>query len=317
MKTQHDFTWRAVIAISLVSVLTAFLAQFSAFEPVTRLFPYGLKAVVPVLTGVTAALFVAYWFRTLDRNPFPLKVALLGAPQSGKTVFLTVLFRELQVFQRGPIRFQPYGRETIETVSDNLSHLSAGYWLKPTSEDSVFFFRANAVIGTGIFKRKYTVEIGDYAGERIGEFDTASERWLHRTEYFKYAVGCDIVFLAVDGGILVGDDGAEVERIQLRLIAALQVLIEEKGVPSDSQLRIPVGLLILKSDLIRRAELSDQDVLLRLNRLVDVCRQRCRHFQAFFVSAIGMSDNPLGPPSTLQPIDVVEPMVWALRQVRS
>lgn len=316
MKTHNAFAWKSVVAISLVSALVALMANVSALDWLTNSLPTSLKSIVPILTGMAAAMFVAYWFQTLNRNPFPLKVALLGAPQTGKTVFLTVLFRELQVFQRGAIRFEPYGRETIEAVSENLTALSAGRWLKPTSEDSVFFFRANAVLGTGIFRRKYTVEIGDYAGERIAEFDTASDRWLHRTEYFKYAVGCDIVFLAIDAGKLLTDEVADAERTQLKLIAALQVLIEEKGVSSGARLRSPVALLVLKADLLKLNNVSEEDVRSRLKRLLDICYQRCRYFDMFFVSAIGIVSDSMHPPKALEPMNVVEPMVWALRQVR-
>jgi hypothetical protein len=278
--------------------------------------------VITVFVTLMSVGFVGFWVRTLQRHPFPIKVALLGAPKAGKTVYLTMLFRQLPSFGSTSISFQPYGLETIETVSKNVQTLSGGVWLKPTSEDSVFFFRANAVVGKSLFRRRFTIEIGDYAGEKMEEFDTSSERWLHRTEYFKYAVGCDIVFLAIDGAILASGDAVQIENMQLKLIAALQVLIDERNVSPERKMRAPVGLLILKSDLLvdkvpDNANIEGylvEGVTVRLGRLFDVCKQRCENFKLFAVASVGYVkiENEL-PPKDLEPVCVVTPMAWALR----
>jgi len=284
------------------------------------------EVVISVFATLMSLTFVAFWMRTLKKNPIPRKVALLGAPKAGKTVYLTMLFRQLAAYKAAEVSFQPYGLETIETVLKNVQTLSGGYWLKPTSEDSVFFFRTNAVVGKpkSFFKRYYTVEIGDYAGEKMAEFDSTSDRWLHRSEYFKYAIGCDALFLAVDGAILASKKNQDIEEMQLKLIAALQVLIEEKHVRPDSKMRVPVGLLILKSDLLFdqspvEGTISEQEKYIRnkLDRLITICQERCQHFKLFFVAAVGYkkSENNL-PPSELEPQYVITPMAWALTQFR-
>lgn len=277
--------------------------------------------VIPLLIGAAFSLFSVYWTRLLNKNPVPLKVALIGPPRCGKTVFLTVLFRELQAYAGDSIRFEPYGVETIETVTTNLRTLSSGRWLEPTSEDSVFFFRANAVLGGGLLGRKYTVEIGDHAGEKLAEFDPTSEQWLHRTSYFDYAVSSDIVFLAVDGDVLASGNDLRIEEVQLKLLAALQMLIEKKGVVPGALLRAPVALLVLKSDVLENREMDQSDVKNKLTRLIQVCERRCLSFETFFVSSIGRQQD-LGPQEIvgsgikINPMKVVDPMVWALRRVR-
>lgn len=280
--------------------------------------------VLTLVLIVGLMIFASMWIRILNRHAFPLKVALLGAPKAGKTVYLTMLFRQLAAYKTSEVAFQPYGLETIETVLTNVQTLSGGFWLKPTSEDSVFFFRTNAVVGKSYFKRHYTVEIGDYAGEKMAEFDSSSDRWLHRSEYFRYAIGCDVLFLAVDGAILASKKNPDIEEMQLKLIAALQVLIEEKGVRPESKLRVPVGILILKSDLLfdqspAVGTMTDHEKYVRnkLDRLITICQERCQHCKLFFVAAVGYkkAENNL-PPTELEPEFVITPMAWALTQFR-
>ncbi|MEM9558024.1 MAG: hypothetical protein AAGC60_27450 [Acidobacteriota bacterium] len=275
-----------------------------------------VQSVLGALAGAMITLYTIYFLRTLNANPAPLQVALVGGPRAGKTIFLTVLFDKLQVARTQRVQFQPHGRETIEMVTENLNQLNAGNWLKATSVDSIFFFRADAIVGKGILSRKYTVEIGDHAGERIEEFDSSSEEWLHRTEYFKYVVGCQVIFLAVDAAKLVDGDSAVVARMENELVAAFQVLINDKGVAAGQQLRAPVALLILKADLIK-AEVPEpkqeqEFYRAKLDRLVSLCERRCRHFRLFEVSATGDLGSDGEPPPKLVPQGVVDPMIWAL-----
>jgi len=269
-----------------------------------------------------SSLFIGFALRTLQENPTPLQVALVGGPRSGKTVFLSVLFNELQVAKTDRISFQPYGRETIEMVGENINCLNAGQWLVPTTKDSVFFFRANAIVGRSLLSKKFTVEIGDYAGERIDEFDSSSEEWLHRTEYFKYAVGCDIIFLAIDAEKLAFAPPSVTARMENQLVAAFQVLLDEKGVVPNERMRAPVALLILKSDLLPRDESnfrremgqvdSSVGAFPAMARLISLCEKRCRSFKVFLVSAVGHLDKGGVPPQFLEPTGVTDPMIWAL-----
>lgn len=311
----------SIPVITSIIVLMLLLLVFFSYD-VFRILEYKfLEYVIAALLGVIITTFSSYLVTTLNKNPTPLKVAVLGPPKAGKTVFLTILFDRIQVLKTNRISFQPYGRETIEYVRGNLNTLSTGYWLKPTSQDSVFFFRANATISAGFFKKKYTVEIGDYAGERVEEFDSTSEEWLHRTEFFKYVIGCDAVILAADGARILGaiksEEKSELQKMENSLIAALQVLIDERGVSADQRLKMPVALVILKADLLISQDISFESAMEEIGRLDTLCQKKCRYYEKFFVSAIGqVSQNDI-PSTRIEPINVCDPMVWILSHIHS
>jgi GTPase SAR1 family protein len=323
VKRDRDFLIYIVAATAAATILSVFPAMFDFINARFDIWP----VLIGSLIGVLVTSYLTLFFRTINRHPTPLKIAIVGPPKAGKTVFLTVLFHELQILETQDISFQPYGLETIEAVSKNLGVLNVGQWLEPTSRESVFFFRANAKVGITPFVRKYTVEIGDYAGERVQEFDSSSEEWLHRTEYFKYVITSDVVFLAVDGEKLAEGNLIQLEEMQQKLIAAIQVLIDEKGVPVDQKMKTPVGLVILKSDILdKQIPLVDFEVPPEvgyrhlteesLGDLIKLCRKRCRAFEIFFVSAVGSVELDGRPPVSLHPRNVTAPMIWALRKLR-
>ncbi|MFV1977220.1 MAG: hypothetical protein ACC651_15875, partial [Candidatus Scalindua sp.] len=219
-----------------------------------------------------------------------------------------------QLHEANTVAFQPYGRDTIEEVEKNIRTLQSGKWLKPTNTESVFYFRANAHVRGGFFEKKYTVEIGDYAGEKSKEFDSSSDEWLHKTDYFKYVITSDIILLAIDGALIADKDNSGLNDTQSALIAAMQVLLDEKGINLDSQLEVPVAILILKSDLL--PEGYDPLEYGHFNRLFSLCEKRCRYFNSFKVSSIGSVDEKGNPTKHLLPKNVAEPMVWALRIIR-
>jgi hypothetical protein len=267
-------------------------------------------AVLVSLVGANAILAS----RLLRRHATTLTISMLGFPRTGKTVYLTVLFDSLQRAVRPGVQFLPYGRETIEGVAGNLSTLASGHWLPKTAPGSVFFYRANAVLGSGLLRNRYKVEIGDYAGEAMAELNPADSGWLHKTDYFKYVVQSDAVILALDAQTLMTGSFARNQEIQNAFVAAVQVLAEEKGAIENRKLRVPVALLFMKSDILG---IGDRGTLLgSVQRLIQVCEARCREFQIFFVSATGPLPDSGGPPQQLKSVDVVDPIVWILRRYR-
>ena len=303
-------TLTALIAIMLVAV--AGLSVLKTFDIQRNL----VNLIVAMLLGALIASFIAVFLRTLTKNPATLKVALLGEKGSGKTVYLTVLFRELQLLGTGYISFQPYGVETIEMVNSNLNILARGEWLPSTPAGTVSVFRANAKVGSGLFMKRYTLDFGDYAGEHMGELDSKDARWLHKTEYFDYVIGADAIFLVMDSIRIIGGDRVEIECIQNRLIAAFQVLLTQKRIPIEHRIKIPICLIVMKSDLLRLKNLSENDVLERIQNLINVCKARCQSFNIFFVSSVGKLGLNESPPEVLLPRNVTEPIIWTIRNVR-
>jgi GTPase SAR1 family protein len=235
--------------------------------------------------------------RLFVRHPSTFTVAVLGFPNSGKTVFITSVFDQLQQGRSAKIRLTPYGVDTVEEVSRNLN----------------FFFRAVASLQDSSSAR-VKLEIGDFAGEDIGELQPSSDRWLHKSDYFKYVVDADAIMLAVDSSRVSVDLRDGTDEIVNAFVAAIQIIADYKGAVAERRLRIPIALLLMKSDLID--EKSRSLVTERLQRLISVCESRCRSFHVFFVSSTGPLEDGK-PPAVLRPESVVEPLEWSIRRANA
>jgi hypothetical protein len=286
-----------------------------------------MQEVLDFLTGPAAKVVFSFFMvlayvyltatavRLFRRHPSTFSVAVLGFPGSGKTVYITTLFDQLQQGRSERIKLTPYGIDTVEEVTRNLNALSRGLWLPRTVPGNVFFFRAIASArDTGQSHLK--LEIGDFAGEDLGELQPSSDRWLHKSDYFKYVIDADAIMLALDGPSLrehgrnpdAGDD------VVNAFVAAVQIIADYKGAVGARRLATPIALLVMKSDLLGDA---DREVVMdRVHRLIAVCDTRCRSFKSFFVSSTG----PLieaKPSAVLLPEGVVESIEWAVKRAMS
>lgn len=257
------------------------------------------------------ALLVANLFIT---HPTSLVISMLGFKDYGKTVYLTVLFNKLTVNQFQHIAFSQYGSETIERITDNLNTLSRREWLPPTIAGEIFPFRANAHLRKGLTRRAYKIEIGDFAGEHMGEFDTANERYLHKTKYFKYVVQSDAIFAVVDMSRIIKGSRSKAEAIQNSFKSALQMLFLEKGVPTDKKMSAPVALILTKTDLCG-FEMAVDIFKTKMPELVSLCQKRCENFEIFPVSSVGEVGSRGQPPGRLNPYGVIEPLIWILEKM--
>jgi GTPase SAR1 family protein len=293
---------------------------------------------VEAILYLTLALIISsiafYFGRILNKNPTTITLSILGLPHSGKTVYLTVLFDLLLRTRHEGITFVPYGLETIEQVTGDVTNLLAGNWLAPTKPGTVFYYRANASVTTlsGISRRRFKLEIADYAGEYIEEFDSSSPMWLHKSDYFKYVIQSEGVFLTLDAAYIYWETPSRVNSMLNNYIAAMQILAENKG-SEDRKLKLPVAILFLKSDEIWSQHLFDNttpqlgnpqtkaenSVLDKASRLLEVCRNRCENFNYFFVSSVGevvMEGKDRGSlTGNISPKNVVEPLLWILRKL--
>jgi hypothetical protein len=297
------------LATAALSVILGVAVSFSAIHGDARWFT--------VAIAITATLVGAMIGTTFQRNPATLRFSMLGFPRSGKTVYLTVLFDQLAQTVDAGISFRPYGSETIEAVNSNLMTLRRGKWIPATPINTVFFYRANVLLGSGLLSRKYTLEIGDYAGEHIEEFNSGNEKWLHKTEYFKYVVDSDAVFMAVDIELVLSDDSERIREVEAALIAAMQVLLDRKGVVPGNKLRTPVALVLLKCDLMPNLLDSpmDDEPPAALFRLTTFCKTSCQNFKLFYVSSVGTVMPDGTPPRNLHPFGVTRPVIWTLRHL--
>lgn len=313
MKRQLDTIRLATIlitAIATILVLVLFLT-----DQLTGISSTQTLIIMSLTLLMTFVSFGTQLIATQLANPTSLTISLLGYPNSGKTVFLTVLFNELATKVFPGFVFSPYGSETIEKVTEDLNQLMQGKWLPPTPPDMLFFYRANATSGTEIFKRKLKIEIGDYAGEHFETFEEKSEnQWLHKSSYFKYVIQSDVILLAIDSNVVLNENNSRTSVIENGMLAAMQLLVSEKGVDISRKMKTPVALLLTKSDLI--PEKLKPGVERKLSRLITYCLSHCQDFKIFWVSSVGelVVDNQLI--GTITPNGVVEPILWAIKRTR-
>jgi GTPase SAR1 family protein len=271
------------------------------------------QGVIGIIVGIILSFYISFVVKTLNKHPKPLKIAVVGRPRVGKTVFLTVLFDLLQSKLDPTVAFQAYGVETIEAVNSSLSMLRRGLWLQPTSPNSVFFYRANATIGRGFLANRYTVEVGDYAGEHLEEFIPSSELWLHKTDYFKYVLGADGIIFCLDGEDFAKRDRVKIQQSLTDLIVCFQLLLSEKGITADGVLDVPVAVVVLKSDLLLKVA---RPYVIDSVGALDSIRHRCKKFDIFFVSAVGAIDSEGRPTMDAHTHSVCDPMLWLLKTLQ-
>lgn len=299
------------LTAALVTVIAVLIVAFSTF--------YKFSLITSLSTALMVVILVIILFlmtTLIYRNPTLFVISLFGFPASGKTVFITVLFDKLQTEEIPGIRFAPYGDETIEQVERNLSTLSSGEWLPPTVPTELLFYRAKASLGSGISRRRFKLEIADYAGEHTDEFIPESDKWLHKTKYFRTIIQSDAVFMCIDTNVLLSKDSAPIEEMQKQLVTAFQILVQEKGIGPEKRMTSPFALLFLKADLIEtQSEEAYRALRNKVARLEAICQKRCRNFEVFFISSVGKIEKYDSPPRVREPFGVIEPILWVLKKV--
>jgi len=240
-----------------------------------------------------------------------------------KLFWIGILLRQAQGTACGEnaqkISFAPYGSRTIEVVAQNLIRMQQGEFPPPSAMESSFRYEAIASFKRRFTTQKYRIQISDYAGEHLKEFDNADEMWLHRTNYFEYVVSADALLFMLDCEMLLNRDfssGDPIPYLENIFVATVHTFIEKRRGDPTKLSDVPVALLFSKSDLLSSEE-DIEKVTSRVSRLLSVCQKRFRYFRYFFVSSVGavpeLNDegHPI-PPSNIEPIGVVEPLIWLL-----
>jgi hypothetical protein len=318
--------------IILSSILAFILSMIGIVNPGIPFGPYLSFVLVAVFFTIVYTIFIINF---LQRTPSTLTISILGFPNAGKTVFLTVLFEELRSIQQfNHFIFSAYGDETIERTLKDIKLLSTGQWLPPTPITGLFYYRAQVFEKVGMINKRFMIEIPDYAGENIKEFDVNNDKWLHKTPYFENVVQSHAVLLAIDSEKVLESKNFDLIEMENSFIAAIQKLREKKGVDFERKIKAPVALLFMKYDLVKHTPnpLLDKDKLgdllvhmharedkevleHKLPRLMEVCRRGCSNFDTFIVSSVGEIDTKGRPPEHLRPFGVVDPLLWILKKV--
>lgn len=282
-----------------------------------------LEQPVSVKTAVLAAvaslwtlsLTLIVWLRAVRHHRRTFDVALIGPPNAGKTVYLTVLFRELERGGVGGLLFAPQGTETIRRVSDDLTRMAEGFFPPKTQPGRHFFYEAVARYRgrLGLLDREYRIKIADFAGESLEELIDDSPK----SEFLAYVLNSQAIFIMIDCEEIAHADRGAVARSENQIASILNCIMSRKNVDRADVLRIPVALLLSKADVLDGEEAFSRGQLLdELQDVLSVCKAKCRHFRFFFVSSVGVTPREIegraAPPARLSPRGVLHPLLWVL-----
>lgn len=299
------FDYLVALLATTIGVLGSTLAFFSSNRTV---------AALSLAAGAFVVMTLAYYLISSTRQlPTSLSVALVGPPGVGKTVFLTILFRELETGRLGPLLFAPAGPETTQEVARNVSLMASGEFPPPTPIGKPLVYQAVARLGR-LLPREYRISISDFAGEYLFR-KPSDENWLLDADFFKYLVSSDAILFMIDCRTLLDDEAERAAHLENTLIAALNLVIEQRNANPMQPLKTPVALVFSKADLVWNAGADgEKKVVARLANFIAICTRRCRRFSYFFVSALGESPSDGNqPPRRIAPRGIVEPIAWILR----
>jgi hypothetical protein len=243
-------TMAAAVAVALIVTILAYPAAALGAKS---------AAVLAVSLSLTAAVTGALVVMRSSSRPISLRIALVGAPQVGKTVYANVLY-ELLLDARGPrgLRFTPESSSARSVVS-TMRGLSRGEWPKSTRTDGVYQYRGlierggtNALSRLTNGGHAYRLEIGDAAGELWVELaeDGEAQEEIIESNFFEYALESDVLFLFISSEHMVRDP-RRVRKDVDDIIGVLRLLSAAGGA---SRPLTPIALLVSKSDLLSAVE---------------------------------------------------------------
>lgn len=309
-----------ITTVASLVTLISFLLSIAFPDKLTQ------SILIAVIFGLSAVIVLTFGY--LSSKPSTLTISLLGPPNTGKSVYLTVLFNELISNEKyfNKISFQQYGIETVEEINNNYKDLLSGKWIPRTSYNDVFYYRASAIIKRPFFPKRYKLEVGDYAGEHLSQINESSSSWYHKSSFFKDVVSSDIIFLAIDISLLI--DSFQNEKTidkrvdaELAFVAAIQILIQEKGLKPNEKSSTPIVLLLTKADklnnfeaYIDKSEEILEEYIQKIPRLNSLLKARFRYYRCYLTTSVGSTEND-GPPKRLRPYNVVEPLIWSLQKM--
>jgi len=322
--------YRAPDSIPLVLKITLpfaiFLMLFSIFSLVysnddaynSFLFSNRWSAIIFTMVINIMALFLIDAIKRDSKHLSVATVALIGFPNAGKTVYITALFHKLLLKSGTCKNIQPYGEETTDRVLTDYGKLRGGNMLPPTGSD-IFYYRAKFLPSGLNLKPQYKLEIADYAGECLQKELDANENFFHKTAYFKYIVTCDAVFFTIDSAEFINGPIKEyVNFIESSFIATLHRLKEQTNVFLTKKAKIPVVLMFLKTDCLKKLHIDESNKNVRdellswFQQLITYCENNFAHFNCFFISSFAEIYDEY----TAVKDDIEGPLLWVMERIK-
>lgn len=254
-----------------------------------------ITVVLPIVSGIAMALVVYLWMRIrTGGEASSYDIAVVGYPQSGKTMMITAAFGELFTASIKGITIMPRGKATIEKVNEDLARLEMGKALGPTKDQDLFSYKAEFTFKVGLFSRKYNVKIGDFPGEDSQEFAETFGDWFHETPYFSWVMEAQAFIFVVDIAeiIIHWNDNDYVAKISKGFRAAWQHIREHHMLSKRSIMSKRVLLVFTKTDLLFRTtpldhneaggEGEDAKMISKLGFGVDLPKPISLHYDEIF-----------------------------------
>lgn len=311
-----DISMRSNKKITTIMILVSIIAIL--FFVITLFFALSFIDGNPVFLWVSTVLSTAIltgiltnFLRSYNQSETLIRIAMLGYPYSGKTVYITVLYNYLETKKSTDgIDFSIRGTETAERIAGDISTLEDGRALPPTPNEHPFLYRG-CVATSKLSLKKYEIQIVDYAGQKLEGELLKGDGFFHRTEYYKHMAACDILFITVDLDKVKDNlkDSQYIRDIEKHLRTAMGRLLEDR-IAGYRRRKFPVALLFLKEDLIEEDDKSN--VREKLKDLIVFCENKCENFEVFFVSSLGCKLENLNG-GIIYPKDIDKPFIWALK----
>ena len=209
----------------------------------------------------------------------------------------------------------PRGDETISRVNSNMEALELGRPISPTRDQDVFAYRAEVKLRTFLGALRYKLEIGDFPGEDTVAFAEQYGDWLHRTNYFEWAISADAFVFVIDAGAVYEDSSGEYVARQKSALRAVWQRLQEHHLEGRSDLRRkPLILAFAKADLLlqrvdSRSYVPEPELIVAIDRakermmyrfadLIDYLRRESDRFEVILTSVICNIDGErLGVPT--------------------
>jgi hypothetical protein len=336
-----SLVWAA--SVTLVAALAAGTVALVFKGNSSDWYSFGLP-IAFALIGTIPALAVLS--RDRDRVAYlKVRIPLVGVPGVGKTVFLNVLFNELQ--RTSGFALDP---ETASRVLGTMNALSDGRWVTKTPDDFLYIYSARISSSwAGRSRRRgpaeYRLEMADVAGEQIGEFVPGQRHYRERSAYYRYALDSDALFFFIDYPALelrAGEPAEQLTRQTNELIFVIQAVADYAKVGPSERLDRPLAIIITKCDLAAGIPIADgrdpliaisfppgesytedrMESLLRhfdssaareeMRRLISIARARFNRVGVFGVSSVGRLDADGSLPERIAPVNVENPLNWVL-----
>ncbi len=125
-------------------------------------------------------------------------------------MLITALFAEIFSRKIKNLAITPRGEETINRINGDIARLERGDELGATTDQDLFAYRADMIIGSSLFSTRYKIEIGDFPGEDSKELSSKDIQWLHDLPYFKWVLSADAFIFVVDSEKIIDEEVSKI-----------------------------------------------------------------------------------------------------------